>query len=120
MPTETLECLRIESRLSESFCLAKTENGDRIAAMNGYIVDYPTFCTMFIWYVSNTMGYSKILENRSGLIELLKNLNGWDEILGQLDGYHAINRVYNNMFKSLRKNDKKEDISRLLTMLRDR
>lgn len=119
MATDLLDRLRIESRLSESFCIAATEDGKRMVAMNGYIVDYPTFCTMLIWYLSDTMGYSKILQERQGLIPFLKRANEWDPNLSKLNGYHVINHVYNSMFTPMRGHDRKDACHRLLAMLQD-
>lgn len=119
MDTNVIDRLRIESRLSESFCIAATNDGKRIVAMNGYVVDYPTFCTMLIWYLSDTMGYSRILQERNGLVTFLKHANEWDGHLSKLNGYHVMNHIYNSMFIPLRGQDKKEVGARLLSMLGD-
>lgn len=119
MDTDILDQMRIESRLAESVCIRRNNNGYRVVAMNGYIVDYPTFCTMLVWYISDVMGYSKILQERTGLIPTLKNLNQWDKDLKSLTGYNAINHLYISMFKSARGHDKKEFSARFLEMIRE-
>lgn len=119
MHTETIDRLRIESRLAESFCIGIDDHGSRLVAMNGYVVDYPTFCTMLIWYMSNTMGFSRILENRPGIKQTLVSLNQWDKTLESMDRNHAINHVYKRMFKPLRTLDKKDVATRLLLILND-
>lgn len=117
MNIDDLERLRIESRLTEDFCLYADGSGKRWMACNGYVMEYDTFCVMLMWAMANTMYYSTILKNRDDLIQRLKDLNAWDSKLQGLDRHMVIKRIYQAISKSLIGREKTHIESRFLDLI---
>jgi hypothetical protein len=73
--TNWLEELRIESRLSESVCIRKLDDGSKVAAINGIVMDYPTFCVFVLNRLSSGERYYHTLNMRLGQDKTLQAYN---------------------------------------------
>lgn len=119
MTTNDTNQLRIESILTENFCINVDKNGKRTVASNGYILPYETFCVILIWSLSNTMCYLSILGEQSDIIENIKNNNKWDTVIQNLDNKSVIKRICSVVITSLISKDSKDIEERFLQLINE-
>ena len=107
MTTETIEQNRVQSILSESLHIFVDEQGTRRAALNGYIYDYTTFCTMLLWAMGGSVAYLNIL-SENGSIDSLKQLNAQDLRLVEKNNYRSAKYLYSKFGEVARQYTKEQ------------
>lgn len=111
MTTDTIEQSRVQSVLSESLHIFVDEQGVRRAAINGYIYDYTTFCTMLLWAMGGSVAYLSIM-SENGSIDTLKQLNAHDPKLIEKPNYKSAKYLYSK-FGEIARQYTKEQLAEL-------
>jgi len=63
--------MRMESVLSEGFCMARDSNGDMVAAFGDRVVDHAALCMFILWSLHGNTLYTGIASsNADRLIEM--------------------------------------------------
>lgn len=111
MTTNTIEQSRVQSVLSESLHIFVDEQGVRRAAINGYIFDYTTFCTMLLWAMGGSVAYLTIM-SENGSIDTLKQINAHDPKLVEKNNYRSAKYLYSK-FGDVARQYTKEQLAEL-------
>jgi len=105
---DQLDRLKIESKLSESFCMATDTNGNRWVVFGNHVVDLATFNAMMLWYFANHTSYMRLIPTRTDYQETLRSLN--PNI--KRDNYHFLNELYQKFVAIAKTRSKLELIER--------
>lgn len=106
--TTEIDQLRLESRLTEQFRIHTYEDGSRIVAANGYVVDYAMFSAMLIWMLGGSVCYISVMSKNDAMMDRVKKLNPDVNAIQQLSGYSLVKHVFNRIGRMLKNNSKQE------------
>lgn len=86
-------------------------------AFAGYIFSYSTFVTIYMWGLSGTGYYRKLLVNRKDEVELIKSLNKFDTKLQSLLDDSCLTYIKCKFVPIVQEMDSESKVSTITAML---
>ena len=105
---EQLNQLKLESKLSETFCMANDAEGERWVVFGDYITDSATFNAMLLGYFVGRHSFMRNIKTRLDY-DYLRSINNES---AALPTDYFINRMIRHLFTVIKTRSKEELVAR--------